>query len=315
MRAKSPLVPTKPLARRRGVLGRRSRFTTALQPPNPRRGACARKVPTWRLNCRCPSARRGGVGVEVRGASSQRWLCRVPPVGVGVVRCVSPTAALAFPLGGVGVGRSVFPTSSLGRSTPAPDWFVPCSSPKLPLRVPSGAGRSSRRVRLAVDVCFALPTDSPRMTGATRSAKPPKTERGVFRSSELGERTAALGLPPCGGRRPLSIGLPRVAVRGGRLPALAEDRFELWLGQPRARSTACPAWSAPRAACAFRLRLFSPDGENRSPRWGRLRDTTTDDNGTRGGAVGCCSAWRFAKAGSAAKRGAGGDLALRLQRG
>ena len=25
--------------------------------------------------------------------SSQRWLCRVPPVGVGVVRCVSPTAA------------------------------------------------------------------------------------------------------------------------------------------------------------------------------------------------------------------------------
>ena len=32
--------------------------TTALQPPLPRRGACARKVPTWRLNCRCPSARR-----------------------------------------------------------------------------------------------------------------------------------------------------------------------------------------------------------------------------------------------------------------
>ena len=72
-------------------------------------------------------------------------------------------------------------------------------------------------------------------------------------------------------------------------------------GQFRAQPTACPAWSAPRAAYAYRLRLFSPDGENRSPRWGRLRDTTTDDNGTRGGAVGCCSAWRFAKAGSAAK--------------
>ena len=52
---------------------------------------------------------------------------------------------------------------------------------KLPLLVPSGAGRSSRCVRLAVDVCFALPTDSPRMTGATRAAKPPKTERGGSR--------------------------------------------------------------------------------------------------------------------------------------
>ena len=51
----------------RGVLGRRSRFPTALQPPNPRRGACARKVPTWRLNCRCPSARR-----------RWRWAFRLP---------------------------------------------------------------------------------------------------------------------------------------------------------------------------------------------------------------------------------------------
>ena len=78
----------------RGVLGRRSRFPTALQPPNPRRGACAIFVPIKWLNCRCPSARRGGVGVEVRGASSQRWLCRVPLGGVGVGRSVSPTASL-----------------------------------------------------------------------------------------------------------------------------------------------------------------------------------------------------------------------------
>ena len=49
-------VPTKPLARRRGVLGRSSRSPTALQPPLPRRGACAIIVPTWRLNCRCTPA-------------------------------------------------------------------------------------------------------------------------------------------------------------------------------------------------------------------------------------------------------------------
>ena len=267
MRAKSPLVPTKPLARRRGVLGRRSRFTTALQPPNPRRGACARKVPTWRLNCRCPSARRGGVGVEVRGASSQRWLCRVPPVGVGVVRCVSPTAALCY--------ASRFPTSSLVRPTPAPDLLVPHSSPKLPLRVPSGAGRSSRCVRLAVDVCFALPTDSPRMTGATRSAKPPKTERGVFRSSELGERTAALGLPPCGGRRPRSNEagtIPRTANRVSGVVCASRGALRPLRGvAARAldlRSARLPSESSLRSSSPahFRLRLFSPDGENRSPR-------------------------------------------------
>ena len=45
-----------------------------------------------------------------------------------------------------------------------------------------------RCVRLAVNVCFALPTDFPRMTGATRSAKPPKSERGVFRLSRLAEK-------------------------------------------------------------------------------------------------------------------------------
>ena len=73
-----------------------------------------------------------------------------------------PLAALCY--------ASRFPTSSLVRPTPAPDLLVPHSSPKLPLRVPSGAGRSSRCVRLAVDVCFALQTDSPRGTGATRAA-------------------------------------------------------------------------------------------------------------------------------------------------
>ena len=94
-------VPRKPLARRRGVLGRSSRSPTALQPPLPRRGACAIIVPTWRLNCRCPSARR-------------RWRC-----------------AFRSPNGGFG---DFHPRARL---------FVPCSSPKLPLRVPSGAGRGT----------------------------------------------------------------------------------------------------------------------------------------------------------------------------
>ena len=154
----------------------------------------------------------------------------------------------------------------------------------LPLLCLIGRGSRSKVCSSALVRASRFPTDSPRMTGATRAAKPPKSERGGSVPNEF-----VPNLP-----RPL------YRLAAGVAP------HPLMLGQFRARSTACPAWSAPRAAYAYRLRLFSPDGENRSPRWGRLRDTTTDDNGTRGGAVGCCSAWRFAKAGSAALWGAGG---------
>ena len=143
------------------------------------------------------------------------------------------------------VVRCVSPTSSLGLPTPAPDWFVPCFSQKLPLLVPSGAGRGLKVRSSAVDVRFALSTDSPRMTGATRAAKPPKTERGGSVPNEFAPnlprsvfRLRRASPPihwicPCGARR-------------GASPALAEDRFELWLGQHRARSTARAAFGYSR---------------------------------------------------------------------
>ena len=56
--------------------------TTTLQPPPPRRGACAIFVPTWRLNCRCPSARR-----------RWRWAVRLRngfSVGTGATRAAMP---------------------------------------------------------------------------------------------------------------------------------------------------------------------------------------------------------------------------------
>ena len=184
--------------------------------------------------------------------SSQRWLCRVP-LG-GVVLCFA------------------FPQRRLrGLPTPAPDWFVPRSSPKLPPLVPSGAGRglkvcSSCR-RCVVGASLRLPyfrfapitrfQRIPREVGGDAGGEAAQNRPRRFGAKRVCPESAALGFPPCGGRRPLSIGLPRVAVRGGRLPALAEDRFELWLGQPRARSTACPAWSAPRAAYARRLAATS----------------------------------------------------------
>ena len=76
----------------------------------------------------------------------------------------------------------------------------------------------------------------------------------------------------------------RFSASGGRRPLSNEVRTT-----PRTANRETGASLASRGL-RLRLRLFSPDGENRSPRWGRLRDTTTDDNGTRGGAVGCC--WR-----------------------
>ena len=94
-----------------------------------------------------------------------------------------------------------------------------------------------------------------RETGATRAARPPKEKRGDFLSSKLGEK------------------LPRFSYRLRRaLPPIQRE------GRCRARSTGEPAHNSASRG----LRLVSPDGENRSPRGGRNRETTPHDDRTRG---------------------------------
>ena len=103
--------------------------TTALLSSIRAEGLVREKVPTWWLNCRCPSARRGGVGV---------CSCLARP----------NDGSAAFPLSAL-AWCVAFPQRRLrGLPTPAPDLLVPCSSQKLPLLVPSGAGRGLRCVRL-----------------------------------------------------------------------------------------------------------------------------------------------------------------------
>ena len=194
-------VPTWSLPQKRGAaaFGVGVRVSpTALSFLSPRPRACAREIQTRWLNCRCSWARRGGVGV---------------------VRCVSPTAAsgtfhpappsacavLASPL------CRACPLRLSGRSR-----SVVCSSCR---RCAVGASLRLPYFRFAPITRF--PTDSPRMTGATRSAKPPKTERGVFRSSELGERTAPLPEHRFATRYRSGI-CARFSASGGRL-ALSVD--------------------------------------------------------------------------------------------
>ena len=204
-------VPTKPLARRRGVLGLLSRpnngsTTTA---PTPR-GLCE-KSPN--LAAELPLLGHW------RAPSGRPRCGRLPSLSLGSPR-----------RGGVGVVRSVPPTAASGTSTPAPD----CSCLARPQSCPCVCHRARVAVlmcvRLAVNVCFALPTDSPRMTGATRSAKPPKSERGAFQLSKLAEKLPRsvfrlrrasppkLGHCPCGARR--AVARVGGVARGGDAEAL-----------------------------------------------------------------------------------------------
>ena len=177
-------VPTWPLpqkARRGGVLGCVIALQTPLQFRYPRRGACARKVPTRWLNCallghwRAPSGRpRCGrlpslsLGSPRRGGGAAlKCAARLPNDGSAAF----PLAALAWCV--------AFPQRRLrGLPTPAPDWFVPCFSQKLPLLVPSGAGRGLKVCSSCRRCVLRASNGFPARSGATRSAKPPKTERG-----------------------------------------------------------------------------------------------------------------------------------------
>ena len=139
-------------------------------------------------------------------------------------------------------GALRFPNGGFG-DFPPPRPIGSClARPKSCSRfAPSGAGRGLWCVRLAVDVCFALSTDSPREVGATRSAKPPKTERGAFPTKRACRESAALGFPPLAGVAPYPLSLPAKRARRGASPAKVVV-VSVSLGQHRARSTARAAF-------------------------------------------------------------------------
>ena len=103
-------------------------------------------------------------------------------------------------------------------------------SPNLAAELPLPLGAA------ALALCFAFPNGFSVGTGATRSAKPPKTERGVFRLSKLAEklprslfRLRRASPPPLGHRPalmarkvPRSSGkVPRSKPRRGKVPRLS----------------------------------------------------------------------------------------------
>ena len=130
--------------------------------PQPRRaapfGALCENRPRIRPHLVvAPKARRGGV-----------WGCVIAPQtprqfrflrAEGQVREQSPTRAelcVAPRRGGVGSCVRVPPTSEIWTPTPRARLFVPCSFPKLPLLVPSGAGRGLWWLLVRVPLLRAL---------------------------------------------------------------------------------------------------------------------------------------------------------------
>ena len=206
-------------ARRGGVWGCVIALQTPLQFRSPApRGLCEKSPNSVAELCVAP--RRGGVGVEVRGASSQRWLCRIPLVGVGVVPCS-------------------FQRRLRGLPTPAPDWFV-LARPKVALACAIGRGSPFKVVSSCRRCVLRASQRTSRETGATRAASAAQNRARQFRVKRVCSEVAALGFPPLAGvaHDPLRGTTPRTfnRPRGLRL-------FSRQLGSTRTLQ-GHPVWGA-----------------------------------------------------------------------
>ena len=131
----------------------------------PRRGAAGRR---WFVPC-----------------VPQRWLCRAPLGGVGVVRCVSPTTA---------------PWTSHPRARLVRALLVP----KVALACPIGRGSRSLVVARPRPSASRLVRTTPRDGGDAGGDAAQNRARRFSCPTRLAEKTAALGFPPPAGVAPLS---------------------------------------------------------------------------------------------------------------
>ena len=120
--------------------------------------------------------------------------------------------------------------------------------PKVALACAIGRGSRSKVCSSCRRCVLRASNGFPARSGATRSAKPPKTERGAFRLSKLAEK------------------LPRSVSR----LAAGVAPYPMREGQHRARPTGEPARVSPRAAYAYGFGYFRASRSNHSPLRGTL---------------------------------------------
>ena len=194
-----------------------------------------------------------------------------------VVRCVSPTAAsVAFhPARALAGGFAVPSAPSLRFASAhfAKRVCLACKSlvPCLPLRL---SGRSRSKVCSSALVrASRSPTDSPRMTGATRAACAAQNRARQFRVKQVCSEVAALCFPPPAGVAPYPMSCPALRGEAGRWPALVVLRGAAMprlfdSDVPRFDFHCCLALARPlRALRARRVapRLPSPTGSAHFP--------------------------------------------------